>query len=180
VNERETQWADLMRAANAGDGAAYARLLRELTPVLRSTARRGLTRSGQPVADAEDVVQETLIAIHLKRHTWDDGLPISPWVAAIARNKLIDALRRRNRRVSVPIDDFADTLAADGPSPEPAARDVDRHVDALPDRQRTVVRAIAIEGASISEAATQLTMTEGAVRVALHRGLAALYAKFGQ
>jgi RNA polymerase sigma-70 factor (ECF subfamily) len=180
VNERESDWGDLMRAANAGDGAAYARLLRELAPVLRSTARRGLARAGMPVADAEDVVQETLIAIHLKRHTWDGAFPIGPWVAAIARNKLIDTLRRRNRHAAVPIDDVSEFLAAEEAPAGPPQRDVDRHVDALPERQRAVIRAISIEGATIGEAATRLTMTEGAVRVALHRGLAALYAKLGQ
>jgi RNA polymerase sigma-70 factor, ECF subfamily len=179
VSERETQWADLMRAANAGDGSAYARLLRELAPVLRSNARRGLVRAGMPVADAEDVVQETLIAIHLKRHTWDAAFPIGPWIGAIARNKLIDALRRRNRHAAVPIDDVSETLAAEEAPPGPSQHDVDRHVGALPEGQRLVLRTIAIEGASIGEAAARLTMTEGAVRVALHRGLAALYAKFG-
>ena len=178
--EREKAWAELMRDANAGDGAAYARLLRELAPVLRSTARRGLMRAGMPAADAEDIVQETLIAIHLKRHTWDGAFPIGPWVAAIARNKLIDSLRRRNRHAAVPIDDVSEMLAAEEAPAGPSQQDVDRHVDALPERQRDVLRAIAIEGASIGEAAARLTITEGAVRVALHRGLAALYAKLGQ
>jgi RNA polymerase sigma-70 factor (ECF subfamily) len=180
VSDREVEWADLMRAANAGDGGAYARLLRELAPVLRATARRGLARAGMAVADAEDVVQETLIAIHLKRHTWDGDLPVRPWVAAIARNKLIDALRRRNRHAAVPIDDVLELLAAEEAPSGPSQQDVDRHVDALPVRQRDVLRAIAIEGATITEAAGRLAMTEGAVRVALHRGLTALYAKFGQ
>jgi len=179
VNRREIDWADLMRAANAGDGAAYRRLLHEMAPALRSSARRGLARAGMPDADAEDIVQETLLAIHLKRHTWDPSAPIGPWITVIARNKLIDALRRRNRQHAVPIDDVIDVLAADEAAPDRGVASADRYVDALPDRQRAVVRAIALEGASIGEAAQKLSMTEGAVRVALHRGLAALSAKFG-
>jgi RNA polymerase sigma-70 factor (ECF subfamily) len=180
VSRREIDWAELMRAANAGDGAAYQRLLGALAPVLRANARRGLARAGRPAADAEDVVQETLLAIHLKRHTWDASAPIGPWIAAIARNKLIDALRRQNRHVAVPIDDVSDFLAADEAPADVAAQSIERPLAALPERQRAVVRAIAVEGASISDAAKKLSISEGAVRVALHRGLASLAAKFGQ
>ncbi len=174
--ERETHWAELMRAANAGDAAAYRRLLKDLAPVLRAAARRGFVRAGCD-ADAEDVVQETLLAIHLKRHTWRSEEPIGPWIWAIARNKLIDALRRRGRRVELPIEDFAEVLPAEEARATSPARDVERHLEILPDGQRAVVRAIAVEGASIAEAATRLAMSSGAVRVALHRGLAALAAK---
>ena len=59
------------------------------------------------------MVQETLLAVHLKRHTWDESQPLLPWVRAIAQNKLIDFLRRRGRRVHVPIDEFSETLADD-------------------------------------------------------------------
>jgi RNA polymerase sigma-70 factor (ECF subfamily) len=178
VSKRESDWAGLMRAANAGDAAAYDRLLRQLAPVLRAGASRGLARSGLGPADAEDVVQETLLAIHLKRHTWDTGLPIGPWINAIARNKLIDFLRRRRGRVDVPIDDLAEVLPAEDAEPTATAHDVDRHVGALPARQREVVRAIAVEGVSITETAKTLGMNEGAVRVALHRGLTRLATKF--
>lgn len=178
MNEREIDWANLMRAGLAGDSAAYRRLLGELAPALRSAARRGLTRAGKADADAEDIVQETLLAIHLKRHTWIATEPIGPWIWAIARNKLIDALRRKGRRIDLPVEDFAEVLAAETPEPTLAAQDIDRHLKHLPERQREVVRAIAVEGASIGEAASRLSIAEGAVRVALHRGLAAVAAKF--
>src|SRR3978361_766482 len=105
-----------MRLAISGDDAAYHRLLKAITPVLRAAARRGLARAGQPPDQAEDIVQEILLAVHLKRHTWDSEAPFAPWLFAIGRNKLIDTLRRRGRRVFVNIDDFAETLAG-----EPAA-----------------------------------------------------------
>jgi len=179
VSDREIDWGVLMRAANGGDAVAYNRLLTSLAPAIRAVARRGLGRAGLAADDAEDVVQETLLAIHLKRHTWDPSLPVGPWVRAIARNKLIDAMRRRGRRDHIPIDDVIDTLASDTAEPTPVPGKLDEHLQSLPDRQQSVVRAISLDGASIRETAARLNMSEGAVRVALHRGLAALSAKFG-
>jgi RNA polymerase sigma-70 factor (ECF subfamily) len=177
-DKREKEWAVLMRAANAGDDAAYEKLLRQLAPVLRSAARRGLFQAGMSGADAEDIVQETLLAVHLKRQTWIADAPVGPWIRAIARHKIIDALRRRGRRVDLRLEDFSDVLASPDAEPDLVASDVNRHLDELPAGQRNVVRAIAVEGASIGEAAGRLAMSNGAVRVALHRGLAALAAKF--
>jgi RNA polymerase sigma-70 factor, ECF subfamily len=177
VREREDEWTDLMRSAISGDNAAYHRLLKAITPVLRAAARRGLARAGQPLDQSEDIVQDILLAVHVKRHTWDASAPFAPWLFAIARNKLIDALRRRGRRVFVNIDDFAETIA-DRPAAETApANEVAAHLDALPARQREVLRSIAVESASIKDTAAKFSMTEGAVRVALHRGLASLTAK---
>jgi len=177
-NERELEWSLLMRAANAGDAASYSDLLRKLTPALRALARRGIARAGLAATDAEDVVQDTLLAIHLKRATWDETAPISPWVFAIARHKMIDTLRRRGRRIEVPIEDFTDVLAAGDEAPSLIVSDVDRHLHALPDGQRKVVRLVAVDGSSIDEASAKLAMSKGAVRVALHRGLAKLAARF--
>src|SRR6201982_3021633 len=109
-----------MRLGMSGDSAAYHRLLKAVTPVLRAAARRGLSRAGQPVDQAEDIVQDILLAVHLKRHTWDTNAPFAPWLFAIARNKLIDSLRRRGRRIFVDIDDFSETLA-DQPAGETAS-----------------------------------------------------------
>jgi RNA polymerase sigma-70 factor (ECF subfamily) len=167
-----------MRSARAGDEVAYRRLLVAITPTLRSVARRALARAGQPIDGAEDVVQEVLLAVHLKRHTYDTTAPFAPWLFAVARNKVIDTLRRRGRRVFVPVEDFAETLAGEEAEPRPSERDVDARLKDLPERQRDVLRAIAVDGASIKEAGTKLSMSEGAVRVALHRGLARLAAKY--
>jgi RNA polymerase sigma-70 factor (ECF subfamily) len=166
-----------MRLAVAGDSAAYHRLLRAVTPVLRAAARRGLARAGQPVDQSEDIVQEILLAVHLKRHTWDVSAPFAPWLFAIARNKLIDALRRRGRRVFVNIDDFAETIAGEPAAETAPASEVAAELQSLPARQRDVVQSIAVESASIQETARKFAMSEGAVRVALHRGLASLTAR---
>src|SRR5262245_24225138 len=166
-----------MRLAISGDDGAYHRLLRSVTPVLRAAARRGLARAGQPIDQSEDIVQDILLAVHLKRHTWDVNLPFAPWLFAIARNKLIDALRRRGKRIFVNIDDFSETLA-DQPAEETASpTEVAAQLETLPARQREVLQSIAVESASIKDTARKFAMSEGAVRVALHRGLASLTAK---
>src|SRR5882724_5817593 len=166
-----------MRSAISGDSAAYHRLLKAVTPVLRAAARRGLARAGQPVDQSEDIVQDILLAVHLKRHTWDANAPFAPWLFAIARNKLIDALRRRGRRIFVNIDDFTETLPSEQAEDTASPGEVAAHLDGLPPRQRDVLRAIAVENTSIKDTAKKLAMSEGAVRVALHRGLAGLAAK---
>lgn len=171
----ETEWAAWMRAALAGDAAAYQTLLAALAPVLRAMAWRGCQRFGLTAADAEDVVQETLLAIHLKRQTWQPDAPLGPWVRAIARNKLVDALRRRVRRgIEIEIDDVSAVLVAAPQDERSVAQDVAKHLHSLAPGQRNVVQAVAVDGVSIRETAQRLNMSEGAVRVALHRGLAAL------
>lgn len=175
---REEEWAAQMRAAIDGDEVAYRRLLESLSQSLRAATRRGFAQAGAALNDVEDVVQETLLALHLKRHTWNSDQPLGPWVRAIARHKLIDALRRRGRRIEVPIDAVLDFLAAEEPlDSELDRKDAARLVDGLRGRQQIIVRAISIEGQSIREVAERLDMNEGAVRVALHRGLKALAAE---
>lgn len=177
VRGREDEWTGLMRSAMAGDDAAYHRLLKAVTPVLRAAARRGLARAGQAPDQAEDIVQEILLAVHLKRHTWHSEAPFAPWLFAIGRNKLIDALRRRGRRVFVNIDDFVETLPGETPQETASAGEVTAQLSTLPQRQRDVLQSIAVDSASIKDTAAKYAMSEGAVRVALHRGLAALTAK---
>jgi RNA polymerase sigma-70 factor (ECF subfamily) len=179
VNEQDLEWADLMRAANRGDAVAYRRLLAALAPALRAFARRAFSRSGLATDEVEDAVQETLLAVHLKRHTWDEGQPLLPWVKAIARNKVIDALRRKGGSVQVPLDDVSEFLADDRARDAGQAADISRAVGRLKDREREIVVALSIEGASARDVATRLAMSEGAVRVALHRALRSLAKTLG-
>ncbi|NTG42952.1 sigma-70 family RNA polymerase sigma factor [Rhizobium rhizogenes] len=175
---REEEWAVWMRAAIDGDAQAYHRFLSAVAPYLRAMARRRCDQFGAPASEAEDVVQEVLLAIHLKRGTWDTSRPIGPWISTIVRNKLIDSLRRRGRHVNVPIDDVIDSLEADEQTDALDRLDVDRMLAQLRDPQRTIVRSISVDGTSVRETADRLKMTEGAVRVALHRALKALAALY--
>ena len=177
MREGEDEWTGLMRRAISGDNAAYHRLLKAVTPVLRAGARRGLSRAGQPVDQSEDIVQDILLAVHLKRHTWDVNAPFAPWLFAIARNKLIDALRRRGRRVFVNIDDFAHTIPEEPAAETASANEIANLLQTLPPRQREVLQSIAVESTSIRDTAAKFAMSEGAVRVALHRALTSLTAK---
>jgi RNA polymerase sigma-70 factor, ECF subfamily len=161
----------LMRSAIGGDEAAYRRLLTDLSQVLRPIVRRGFAGVMAAPSEVEDVVQEVMLAVHLKRHTWDQGKAISPWIMAIARNKMIDDLRRRGRRGEVSADDMLDTLEAEGTEDAMHAYDVGRVLQKLTGRNRDIVQAISIDGHSASDVATRLGMTEVAVRVALHRSL---------
>ena len=177
MRESKDEWTGLMRLAISGDNAAYHRLLKAVTPVLRAGARRGLARAGQPVDQSEDVVQDILLAVHLKRHTWDVNAPFAPWLFAIARNKLIDALRRRGRRVFVNVDDFAEILPDEPVAETASPSEIASLLQTLPPRQRDVLQSIAVESTSIKDTAAKFSMSEGAVRVALHRALAGLTAK---
>ena len=177
MREHEDEWADLMRRGNVGDSGAYRQLLKALAPVLRAVTRRGLARAGQPLDQSEDIVQDILLAVHLKRHTWNADALFLPWLFAIARNKLVDALRRRGRRVFVNIDDFKETIASEPVAETVRASEVIVHLKGLPKRQRDVLQSITVESNSIKDTAAKLAMSEGAVRVALHRGLARLAAK---
>ena len=174
THDRDRIWAAWMRAANTGDETAYRRLLEALAPFLRQIVRRSFERVGFGNSDVEDVVQETLLAIHLKRQTWDEDEAITPWVTAIARHKVIDNLRRRGRHIELPIDDLIDVLPAETQTEGLSGRDAERLLSVLSGRQRDVVHAISIEGMSSREVADRFGISEGAVRVALHRGLSAL------
>ncbi len=174
----EEEWGLLMRAAIDGDSTAYRRLLASLTPVLRTVTRRNCARIGLDGGEAEDIVQEVLLAIHLKRHTWDVDRPFGPWIMTIARNKLIDARRRRGNRLTLPIDDLADILTAEGSHDATDRGDLDRLLGGLGERQRDLVRSLSVEGRSVQETAERLKMSEGAVRVALHRAIKALAALY--
>jgi RNA polymerase sigma factor (sigma-70 family) len=174
----EVDLAAWMRAAMAGDVEAYRQFLVSVTPHVRAVARSRCRRLGAPDGEAEDVVQEVLLAIHLKRGTWDPARPIWPWVAAITWNKVIDALRRRGRHVTVPIEEVMDGLSAEDQAPPLEQHDIDALLGRLKAQQREIVKSISVNGNSIRETAERLRMTEGAVRVALHRALKALGALY--
>ena len=172
----EAELSRLMRAAIAGDERAYADFLHRIAALVRGFVRRNIVQGG---VDPEDVVQETLLAIHVKRHTWRQDAAVLPWIYAIARFKLIDAFRRRGRRIEIDVDDIAETFAE--PETETVSeRDINRALDGLPPAQRSVVSAISVDGRSIGETAAKLGVSETAVRVSLHRGLAAIAKRFGR
>ena len=165
----DNSWEELMRAANRGDQRAYARLLQVITPVVRGIVR---ARGGALGPEGcEDVVQDVLLTIHLKRQSWREDAPLRPWLYAVTRHKVVDAFRARGRRIDLPMDDFVEVLAAPA-EPDPfEARDMDRVINELDPRAAQIVRAIGIDGDSAADTGARMGMSEGAVRVALHRAL---------
>jgi RNA polymerase sigma-70 factor, ECF subfamily len=170
-------WDNMMRASLAGDQVAYRSLLTAITPYIRTVVRRVASR-GSAGFDTEDIVQDVLLAVHLKRHTWDPALPLVPWLGAVTRHKTIDAFRRSGGRVTVSIDDFAEVLAEPARA-EPGLGDAERMLAALSDREQRIVRAVKMDERSAADVGRELGMSEGAVRVALHRALKSLSERFG-
>lgn len=165
----EASLDDLLRAANRGDHRAYEVFLRAVSPLVRGIARSRASGLGADIC--EDIVQETLLAIHQKRHTWREDMPVRPWLYAIVRYKVVDAFRARGHRVNVPIENFSEILAAEPDTDPTMDSDARRVIAQLDPRSARIVSAIGLEGASIAETSAALDMTETAVRVALHRGL---------
>lgn len=173
MNASEDRLRDLLVRGLSGDAPAYHACLKELSAYLRAFLRRRLV--GLP-DDVEDLVQETLLAVHNQRHTYDAGQPLTAWVHAIARYKLVDLLRRRSVREALndPLEDELAVFAAADTEAADAQRDLARLLEQLPDRQRLPIIHMKLEGLSVVETARLTGMSESAVKVGVHRGLKAL------
>jgi len=169
----EERLRSLMLQSLPGDAAAYRIFLDELTTHLRSYLRRRL--GGLP-DEIEDLLQELLLAVHNKRHTYDPKQPLTAWVQAIARYKLVDLLRRRSRSdvLTDPLDEDDQVFATTANDAAEAQYDVAKLLRGLPDRQRLPILYVKIEGASVTDTAIRTGMSESAVKVGIHRGLKAL------
>ena len=156
--------------AQSGDEAAYRDCLIRIATRLRAFLRRRM--QGLP-DEVEDLVQETLLALHTQRGTYDPALPVSAWVFAIARHKLVDLWRRRGRQDALhdPIDDVDESLLAAAGDVGPAQRDLDRLLRTLPEAQRVAIVLTKVHGLSVAEAAQRTGASESAIKVQVHRGL---------
>ncbi len=178
--EQDRAWALLMVAAQAGDGAAYDRLLRGVTPFVRALARRHCRNP----SDLEELVQDTLLTLHRVRHTYDPGRPFSPWLAAIASRRSIDGLRRRLRLSRYEVTDatahetFVDTAANYEVEQLRSAEEVGELLRLLPPRQRQALEALKLKEMSLAEASAASGQSVGALKVNAHRALKALRALF--
>jgi RNA polymerase sigma-70 factor (ECF subfamily) len=178
VEERERRWAEAMRTERRGEAVAYECMLKEAAMALRRSLAPRLVRVGFGAHEAEDLVQEILIGLHSKRHTWDSARPFLPWLHAISRYKLIDFSRRRRRetrrRVDLSLEEWLEIVESPADEANRSTWEVDRHLAVLPVGQRNIVRAIAVEGASVSHVARSLATSEGVVRMTLHRAIGRL------
>ena len=172
----EEHLRDLLLRGLQADAAAYERFLKELGAHLRAFLRRRLS---QYLGEVEDLVQETLLAIHNQRHTYRPDMPVTAWAHAIARYKLIDWLRshRVKEALNDPLDDAGELFASSDEEAAEARRDLGRLLQTLPDRQRLPIVHVKLEGLSVAETAQRTGMSESAVKVGIHRGLKALAAR---
>lgn len=167
MQSHEERLRPLMLAALSGDATAYHQLLRALAPLLRGYFRRRLSGADE---DVEDLVQETLTSIHSRRMTYDPARPLTAWVFAMARYKLIDLLRRGEATLS--FDGMEEVLAgADFESATVAKMDVETLLASLPAKQARAIRDTKIEGLSVAEAAARGGISVADVKVSVHRGL---------
>jgi RNA polymerase sigma-70 factor (ECF subfamily) len=179
TTEVESELHELFVRGQAGDAAAYHAFLRRLAAHLRAYLARRLF--GWP-DEVEDLVQECLLAMHNQRHTYEPDQPLTAWVHAIARYKLIDLLRAKSAREALhdPLDDELAVFAASQEEASDARRDVAGLLETLPDRHRLPIIHVKLEGRSVAETAKLTGMSESAVKVGIHRGLKALAGKLGR
>lgn len=156
-----------------GDRAAYRQLLTAVNSHLRSYFGRRLQNPG----DVEDLVQETLLALHEKRETYRRDHPVTPWVFAIARYKLLNHLRATGRRAAVPLDEAFELGDPRNPEEGAVRHDLRRLLGFLPHRQRRLVEGAKLAGLSVGEVAQREGISDGAAKVSIHRGLRAMSAR---
>jgi RNA polymerase sigma-70 factor (ECF subfamily) len=173
-SDQERELAALMRGAQEGDAAAYRTLLEELERLAQRYVRRAFgLRRGMDASRCEDVVQEILLGVHAKRHTHDPVQFFLPWFYAIARYKVIDEIRRivaarKN-------DSLDDELEVAAPWTDlTAALDVEDLLSTLPEKQRTLLKLVKLEGLSVEETSGRTGYSESDVKVSIHRALKAL------
>jgi len=170
TNAFEAELATVWARAQQGDGSAYRKALEAIAARLRGYFARRLYSMPDEV---EDLVQETLLALHLRRATHTAGLPVSNWVYAIARHKLVDLWRRQGRRAALqePLDDLAEELQPSIREELPARSDLHALLRALPEGQRAAIALMKIEGLSAAEASRRCGVSVSALKVRAHRGL---------
>lgn len=176
--ETDERLATLMRAIQEGDGAAYGRLLQEITPRIRRAIRH--QRQFLQPQDIEDLVQDVLLSLHAVRATYDPDRPFMPWVMAITRNRLADGARQYARRVAneVNVEKLPVTFSDDSAKVERDAygdpEALSQAIKGLPKGQREAITMLKLRQMSLKEAAAHSGMSVGALKVSVHRGMLAL------
>jgi RNA polymerase sigma-70 factor (ECF subfamily) len=176
-SQDEIELSQLMRNSQSGDVESYRRLLIRIRAMLQkyienSFARLGLGASG----GQEDVLQDILLAIHLKRHTYDPKQFFLPWLYAVARYKVIDHLRKNKvgLRATVSLDDELENIETLMPLDIGADLDIEILLESLPEKQRTVLKLVKIEGLSVEEASKRTGFSSSDIKVTVHRAIKSL------
>lgn len=174
--DNEERWSRLMASAQDGDRTAYERLLREIVPFVEAL----IAREQRAHDGAEECVQDVLLTVHRVRHTYDASRPFKPWLAAIARRRSIDLLRRRGRRSALEVSDdkayetFADPQANRGVEVYAATDGLSEAISGLPQQQREAVELLKLRELSLAEASQVSGRSVSALKVNVHRAIKAL------
>jgi RNA polymerase sigma-70 factor (ECF subfamily) len=172
--DEEPELKALMLAGLGGDAAAHKALLARLSIHLRAYFKGQLARIGKTPMDAEDLLQETLIALHTRRLTYDRSQLLTPWVYAIARYRLMDYLRRAKATAAdLPVEEVPELLADDDVAAVDSRLDLQKLMAQLAPKTRRAIQMVKLDGLSVSEAAARSGMSESAIKVSVHRGLRA-------
>jgi RNA polymerase sigma-70 factor (ECF subfamily) len=168
----ELDWSILMARAQAGDAAAYRRLLEEITPYLRSLA----ARYHNDRSDIEDAVQDTLLTLHAIRYTYDATRPFGPWLVAIANRRLVDRLRRQSRLRAreTPLAPAHETFPEHRTNLEGELSDrfeVEAAIQKLAPGEQHAIRLLKLKEMSLKEAAAASGMSIGALKAATYRAV---------
>lgn len=173
----EAELRALMIASLRGDASAHKVLLGALSGRLRGYFRSRLVRAGRASVETEDLVQEALMAVHTRRHTYDPNEPLTPWVYAIARYKLIDYLRKSQPEMAhVPIEDALEVMSGDDQGAGESSLDMSKLLAQLPERSRLAIQYVKLDGLSVAEAAQRCGVSASAIKINVHRGLKVLSA----
>jgi len=174
--EADRAWSRLMAAAQDGDRKAYETLLRETLPYIRNVVRSLHSRPER----VDEVTQDVLLTVHRVRHTYDPARPFRPWLAAIARRRAIDALRRHRRTETHEISDqyayetFVDAAANRHAEMPTTAKDLSIAIADLPAQQREAVQLLKVRGLSLAEASAETGKSIAALKVNMHRAVKTL------
>jgi RNA polymerase sigma-70 factor (ECF subfamily) len=175
TDSAEPELRKLMLACVAGSDTATEVLLTRLSRLLRSYFKGRLSRLGRTSADAEDLVQETLISIYTHRHTYDRAQPLTPWMYAIAQYRLVDYLRRtRTSAAALSLDAVPDPPIDGDSNATESGLDLHALISQLTPKMGLTIELVKLQGLSVSEAAVRTGMSESAIKVSVHRGLKAL------
>jgi RNA polymerase sigma-70 factor (ECF subfamily) len=173
LNPSEFQKAGLagfMLPPRPADAKSYEKILRDLRRALYPRVRRLLRKFGGSDADADDIVQETLLAFHSHREVIDPSESPMPWLYVVARNKTIDVSRRRNKWTQPTLDAWLASSSAEAGSAFETA-DVSSLLSCLSDRERGIIRQTALEGRTVEETARHFGVSSVHARVIKHRAI---------
>jgi RNA polymerase sigma-70 factor (ECF subfamily) len=182
ASRHDAEWSRLMAAAQVGDAKAYDSLLDQIRPLIRKIA----TSTHRNADRAEDVVQDVLLSVHSVRHTYDPSRPFSHWLAAIARHRSVDALRRRTRIDRSEVSDdatfasFPDPLAGRAVEVRETADELKRAIATLTLSQRTALELVKLRGMTLAEASRETGKSVVALKVAVHRAIKTLRLRYAR